>query len=201
MSDDETPNPDSTPDDDEPKTQPEVMRWGSGGGSGGRPRRRTRIGTGGNDDDDWLRKMVENGFLTPEEWDLIQLEHQRTNEPMAFILTRLGLASENHIKNALELQYGVNYVNLSNLEEVTDECLATLSPWIVKRHRVVPIAFDGKKLVLAMINPNNLLALDDVEISMKGISVKPVVCTEESFTRFMLTRYRKFDRREKADSD
>ena len=51
--------------------------------------------------------LVDNGLITSDELKLVQLERQKTGEPISLILSRLGLATESHLKNALELQYGV----------------------------------------------------------------------------------------------
>jgi type II secretory ATPase GspE/PulE/Tfp pilus assembly ATPase PilB-like protein len=59
----------------------------------------------------------------------------------------------------------------------------------MRQHQVVPLSVDGKNLTLAMVNPNNLLALDDIKYRLKSVSVRPVVCTEDDFQHFMETVY------------
>lgn len=144
--------------------------------------------------------LVENGLITPEEWDVVQLERQKTGEPVSLILSRLGLATENHVKNALELQYGVNYIALAKVE-AGEECLALLPESLMRQHQIVPIMRDGNRLTVAMVNPNNLMALDDIKVRLKGTQIKPVVCTEDDFQQFMETIYSKHIDEQKAEQD
>lgn len=132
--------------------------------------------------------LVDNGLITADELKLVQLERQKTGEPISLILSRLGLATENHLKNALELQYGVNYVCLAKTETDPD-VLYLLPESVMRQYQIVPIVKQGGRLTVAMVNPNNLIALDDVKYRLKGLQIKPVVCTEDDFQHFMETIY------------
>jgi type IV pilus assembly protein PilB len=132
--------------------------------------------------------LVDNGLISDDEWQLVIAERGKTGEPVSLILSRLGLATESHFKNALELQYGVSYVCL-NKTEADPELLALLPEAIMRQHQVVPIARDGNRITLAMVNPNNLIALDDIKYRLKGAQIKPMVCTEDDFQHFMETIY------------
>ncbi len=132
--------------------------------------------------------LVDNGLITAEELRLVQQERLKTGEPISLILSRLGLASESHLKNALEVQYGVSYVSLAKTHPEV-QALELLPEKVMRQHQVVPLLQDGSKLTLAMVNPNNLLALDDIKYRLKGVQIKPVVCTEDDFQHFMETVY------------
>lgn len=134
--------------------------------------------------------LVDNGLITQEELALVQAERQKTGEPVSLILSRLGLATESHLKNALELQYGVNYVSLSKAVYEPD-VMYVLPEAVMRQYQIVPIARQGNRLTLAMVNPNNLIALDDIKYRLKGVQIKPVVCTEDDFQHFMETIYAK----------
>ncbi|MBI4534005.1 MAG: Flp pilus assembly complex ATPase component TadA [Candidatus Melainabacteria bacterium] len=134
--------------------------------------------------------LVDNGLITADELKLVQLERQKTGEPVSLILARLGLATENHLKNALELQYGVNYISLTKTELDVD-VLHLLPEAVMREYQMVPIAQQGNRLTVAMVNPNNLIALDNIKYRLKGLQVKPVVCTEDDFQHFMETVYAK----------
>ncbi|MCW5821960.1 MAG: Flp pilus assembly complex ATPase component TadA [Cyanobacteria bacterium TGS_CYA1] len=132
--------------------------------------------------------LVDNGLITTDELKLVQQERLKTGEPISLILSRLGLANEKHLKNALELQFGVSYVSLSKTSP-DQGCLNMLPEKLMRQHQVVPVIQTDNKLTLAMVNPSNLLALDDVRYRLKGISVHPAVCTEDDFQHFMETIY------------
>ncbi len=144
--------------------------------------------------------LVENGLITPEEWEQVQMERQKTGEPVSLILSKLGLATENHVKNALELQYGVNYVSLAKTD-TGEDALSLLPEAVMRLHQVVPLNRDGNRLTIAMVNPNNLMALDDIKVRLKGTQIKPVVCTEDDFQQFMETIYSRHLDDKKTEQD
>jgi len=142
--------------------------------------------------------LVDNGLITADELKIVQQERMKTGEPISLILSRLGLANESHLKNALELQFGVNYVSLAKSTPEL-KALELLPEKLIRQHQVVPILQDGNKLTVAMVNPNNLLALDDIKYRLRGMQIKPVVCTEDDFQHFMETIYaRRQDEIQKA---
>ena len=79
---------------------------------------------------------------------------------------------------------GVEYLNLSRLK-VDPRVLTLLPQPLVNEHHVVPIAFCNNRLTLAMTNPNNIVAFDDVRRIVKGVMIEPAVVTEDDFKRFM----------------
>lgn len=145
--------------------------------------------------------LVENGLITPEEWKSVQVEREKSGEPISLILSRLGLATENQVKNALELQYGVNYLSLAKIETPPQECITLLPEAVMRQHQLVTVARDGNRVTVAMVNPNNLVALDDIKMRLKGMQVKLSVCTEDDFQRFMETIYAKHLSEEKSKED
>jgi hypothetical protein len=125
------------------------------------------------------------GLITPEEWNHIQAERDRTGEPISLILARLGLANENQLKNALELQYGVNYVPLLKIAPPQPECFALLPDEMIRQFMVNPIEKKGNRLTIAMVNPNNLTALDNIKALLKDVRIRLCVCTEADFNLFI----------------
>ena len=169
---------------EKPNWQPEVQSNGSGSGSGS-GRKPTRTGSADDDENDF----ASNGILSPEQWSRIQEERSKTGESITAILSRLGLANENLVKNALELQYGVNYLPLSKIETPVSECLQLLPQDVMRQHQLVPVLKDDKRITIAMVNPNNLVALDEIKMRLMGTQVRVAVCTEEDFESFMESNY------------
>ena len=56
---------------------------------------------------------------------------------------------------------------------------------LIRQHQLVPVTKDGNRVTIAMVNPNNLVALDEIKMRLKGMQVKLVVCAEEDFCLFM----------------
>jgi type IV pilus assembly protein PilB len=83
---------------------------------------------------------------------------------------------------------GIDFVNLSRLK-IDPRVLTLLPAALIHKNRCVPIAFINNRLTLAMTDPNNLLALDDVRRILKGVMIEPAAVTEEDFKRFIGTTY------------
>ena len=83
---------------------------------------------------------------------------------------------------------GIDFVSLARLK--IDPRVVTLLPApMVNAHRCVPISFINNRLTLAMTDPNNIVALDDVRRILKGVVIEPAAVAEEDFRRFMATVY------------
>lgn len=145
--------------------------------------------------------LVENGLITPEQWQEVQIEREKTGEPISLILSRLGLATENQVKNALELQYGVNYLPLAKIEAPPPECLTMLPEGLMRQYQLAPVMKDGNRITVAMVNPNNLVAVDDIKMRLKGMQIKLSVCTEDDFQTFMEGIYSKHLQSQSSDDD
>src|SRR5215470_15021033 len=107
-------------------------------------------------------------------------------------------------------QVGIEYVNLFK-GKFDPRVVGLLPQSLCQLHKVVPIAYVNNSVTLAMVNPSNLLAFDDVRRYIKGAIIEPQVCTDEDFRKFMETIYpelmgfshekREGDRRKEDDRD
>ena len=92
-------------------------------------------------------------------------------------------------------QTGIEYINLAKLQFDPRVLLAPAAA-VMQQHQVIPVGFSNNRLTLAMVNPNNLVALDDVRRVIKGVIIEPVVTSEDDFKRFMTTTYAELLRKE-----
>lgn len=83
---------------------------------------------------------------------------------------------------------GVDFVNLSRVK-IDPRVLTLLPQPLLNEHRVIPIAFCNNRLTLAMTNPNNVIAFDDVRRLVRGVMIEPAIITEDDFRRFMASSY------------
>lgn len=104
---------------------------------------------------------------------------------------KIGLALSRVLAERLEesnQQSGIEFIHLNKLQ--FDARVVSLLPLqIIQQHKVLPVGFSNNRLTLAMVNPNNLVALDDVRRVIKGVMIEPVVTAEDDFKRFMTTKY------------
>jgi type IV pilus assembly protein PilB len=85
-------------------------------------------------------------------------------------------------------QVGIEYVNLFK-GKFDPRVVGLLPQSLCLLHKVVPIAYMNNSVTLAMVNPSNLVAFDDVRRYIKGVIIEPQVCTDEDFKKFMDTVY------------
>src|SRR5216110_3483408 len=85
-------------------------------------------------------------------------------------------------------QVGIEYVNLFK-GKFDPRVVGLLPQSLCLLHKLVPIAYVNNSVTLAMVNPSNLVAFDDVRRYIKGAIIEPQVCTEEDFKKFMDTVY------------
>jgi type II secretory ATPase GspE/PulE/Tfp pilus assembly ATPase PilB-like protein len=125
--------------------------------------------------------LTRAGVISEAQLQVALAKQQLTREPIGEILISLGYVTSEQIRNALELQYGVKSITLSS--SVNLDLVKLLPEAVIKRLRVVPVAIG--QLTLAMVDPANMAAVEEVKSRFKGINVQPVVITETEFREFL----------------
>lgn len=120
--------------------------------------------------------LVQAGMLSEQQLETT-LEQQRTSgEKLGRLLVNDGILTENQIAEALAEQKGLSYVRLT--ASTVDPSVAALIPLrVARRHGVVPISLCDDTLTLAMSDPLNIEAVDDIRVRT-GYEVEVVVSTE-----------------------
>ena len=131
--------------------------------------------------------LVSVGLIS--EADLKRaLELQKTSKNrLGWDLIEHGFISEKQLIEALELQLGVEFVDLSKTA-IAPEVARLLPKNIAKRHGVVPVRAVKDELYLAMADPLNFVALEEVK-NITHKRVIPMIATEEAVSRAILTLY------------
>ena len=135
--------------------------------------------------------LLERGLATPDQVQQASEEQRRVGRSMGRILVDQGVLSEADLVAALAAQIGLEYIDLG---EVTIDPTATaLVPGdVCRRHMVVPVRFEGNRLVIAMADPANVIALDDLRTLAK-VDLKPVVSTRSDVLAAIDRAYRAGD--------
>jgi type IV pilus assembly protein PilB len=119
--------------------------------------------------------LVEEGLITPDQLEHALLEQSRTDQLLGRILIDLKIVKESDLMAALAKQIGFRFIDLS--EHQVDPSAAMLIPeQVSRRYRALPIGFEDSKLLVAMADPANLFALDDIR-TITGMEIQPVVAT------------------------
>ena len=120
--------------------------------------------------------LVAEGLIGPDDLRRALSEQKGTSEKLGSILVRLNLLSEEQLIGFLSRQYGIPSITLSQLD-IDPEVLRLVPSQLAKRYEVIPIKRTGNALTLAMSDPTNVFALDDVAF-LTNLQVLPVVASQ-----------------------
>jgi len=119
--------------------------------------------------------LIERGVINHEQVN-ITLEYQKKNKGLfGEILVELNFATEKDIAQALTAQYGFPYLPLINYE-IDDEVISSVPENVCLQFCLIPIDKIGKSLTLAMSNPLNVKAMEDIEV-LTGCNIQTFVST------------------------
>src|SRR5215470_1733 len=120
--------------------------------------------------------LLKDNLITPQQLKEA-LDYQRVNGGrLASTLVKLSMLSDEEVTAVLSKQYGVPSVNL-DLFEVDPTAVALVPQETAERYAILPLSRVGATLTLAMVDPTNVFAIDDIKF-MTGLSVEPVVVSE-----------------------
>lgn len=120
--------------------------------------------------------LVQEGLLTSEQLSTARKTQSENGKPLVDVVQDLGFVSEEKIAAALAKQRGLPFQNLEGYR-INASAVALISEDMARRYSVLPIDFEDNMLVVAMTDPNNIFALDDLRI-VTGYEIKPVIVTE-----------------------
>ena len=107
------------------------------------------------------------------------IEHQKANGGrLGNTLVKLGFLSDDEVTAVLSRQYGVPSINLSYFE--VDSSVIKLIPMeTARKYQILPLSRVGSSLTVAMVDPTNVFAMDDIKF-MTGFNIEPVVASESA---------------------
>jgi type IV pilus assembly protein PilB len=122
--------------------------------------------------------LISRGLLTSAQLELAFDEQTRTGKSLGRVLLEQDLVSEADLMAALAVQIGMDFVDLDNFS--VDSSAATLiTDTLARRYQAIPIGWDDGQLVVAMADPSNVFAVDDIRTITRS-DVKTVMATRQA---------------------
>jgi type IV pilus assembly protein PilB len=122
--------------------------------------------------------LLKAQLITQDQLNKALEEQRSLGGRLGEVLMRLGYVSEEDIIECLSHQFGVPSINLRHFE--IDEAVAKLVPVdLLRKYNVIPVNKTGATLTVAMADPTNIFAMDEITF-MTGYRVEPVVASEEA---------------------
>ena len=134
--------------------------------------------------------LLDGGLITPEQLDEAYEEHQRLGVSLGRVLVEREMLTEPQLVSAVANSIGLRFVDLGDYP-VDGSAVARVSAAVCRRHTALPVGYEDGRLVVAMADPADVVAIDDIR-SLSGCEVRPIVATRAD-VQAAITRYHRAD--------
>ncbi len=121
--------------------------------------------------------LLESGLITEDQLEYVLEIQKSTDKKVGEIFIEEGLVSEDKIIEVLEFQFGIPHINL-NKYFIDPEIPRLIGEKMARRYTLIPVKRDGERLIVAMEDPLDIFAIDDVKITT-GLEVVPLLSTKQ----------------------
>ncbi len=142
--------------------------------------------------------LVESGLITEEQLINTLKMQKESGKKLGELLIEKNVVSEKQIIEVLEFQLGIPHMDLDK-HFIDPEIPKLLNEKLARRYSMIPVKKDRGKLVVAMVDPLNIFALDDIKIAT-GLEVEPAIATEKDVLN-AINQYYDRESAEKAIED
>ena len=134
--------------------------------------------------------LVQAGLLTDEQLEAALQEQDQTQKSLGRILIDSGLVTEGDLVEMLSRQIGLEFVDLAETP-VDPSAAGLISASLARRYQALPLGWDDGRLVLALADPSNVFAIDDIRTITKR-ELKVVVSTRAGILE-AIDKYHRMD--------
>src|SRR2546428_4866244 len=124
--------------------------------------------------------LLKEKLITPEQLQQALTQQKSNGGKLGYNLVKMGFVKDEQITALLSKQYGVPSINLAQFK--IDPTIVKLVPTeTARKYQIIPLSRSGSTLTIAMTDPTNVFAMDDIKF-MTGYTVEPVVASETAIT-------------------
>jgi type IV pilus assembly protein PilB len=131
--------------------------------------------------------LVSSGLITDEQLKKALAAQKAEGGRLGSILVKQGFIQEDKLMTFLSKQYGVPYVDLGKFE-INSAVIKHIPADVAQKYRIMPINRTGSTITIAMVDPSNIFAIDDIKF-MTGYNVEAVVATEGAIVESIKKNY------------
>lgn len=132
--------------------------------------------------------LIDEGAVSRDQMLAAHEEAQKSGVPVGRLLVRDNIITEAQLVRALAMQVGLEFIDFTQYAP-SREALAALPAQLARQHQVMPVRSTGRALVLAMADPGNVVALDEIR-QQTGLLVEPAVATRDDVKSAISKYYR-----------
>jgi type IV pilus assembly protein PilB len=122
--------------------------------------------------------LVRENLISLQQLQKAQEEQKKAGGRIGYHLTKLGFIEESELTNFLSKQYGVPSINLKEFD-IDAEVVRLVPKDVAEKHQCIPVNRAGASLILAMSDPSNIYAIDDIKF-LTGYAIEVVVASEQA---------------------
>src|SRR5262249_45329736 len=134
--------------------------------------------------------LVREKLISLAQLQKAQDDQRKSGARLGNSLIKLGMLDEQELTNFLSKQYAVPSINLSDFE-IPPDVLQLVPAELAKRHQLLPINRAGATLIVAMSDPSNIYAIDDLKFRT-GLNIEVVVASEVAIDESIQRYYEKY---------
>ncbi len=125
--------------------------------------------------------LLEAGYISPGQLEEALILQKESGQRLGSTLVNLGYLNEQSLIEVLEFQLGVPHVIIAKRK--VDPAVAALVPeQVARKYRCFAVELQGNKLLLAMVDPTDVVALDDLKLALH-YTIVPAIATEDDVKR------------------
>lgn len=131
--------------------------------------------------------LLNSGLINSRQLDKALEKQKEEGNKLGFHLVNQQAISEDDLNKFLASQQSVEEINLEN-HDIREDVVHLITSEIARRYEVLPVKREGRKLIVAMTDPNNLFAIDDLRFSL-GMDIEPRICASSMLKRALSKYY------------
>ncbi len=120
--------------------------------------------------------LVREKLITPLQLQKAAEEQRSGGGRLGYQLTKMGFIEENELTAFLSKQYGIPSINLYEFD-IEPDIIKLIPKEVAQKHQVIPVNRSGNTLIIAMADPSNIFAIDDIKF-LTGYNIEVVVASE-----------------------
>jgi type IV pilus assembly protein PilB len=120
--------------------------------------------------------LVRENLISLQQLQKAQESQKTEGGKLGYHLTKLGFIEESELTQFLSKQYGVPAINLSDFD-IDAEVIGLIPQDVAEKHQLIPVNRAGASLIVAMSDPSNIFAIDDIKF-LTGYNIEVVVAAE-----------------------
>jgi type IV pilus assembly protein PilB len=131
--------------------------------------------------------LVRESIISVDQLKQAQSDQKSSGKRLAYSLAKLGILGEKELTDFLSKQYGVPSIGLSEFE-IDPDVINLVPKEVALKHTVLPVQRAGSTLIVAMSDPSNIYAIDDLKF-LTGLKIEPVVTTDAAIEEAIVRYY------------